>query len=157
MWFVLTLAAVIFAAGPAISQTRAELAARFGSPQSEIFLLWRNVKLTATYDARGSVCEFRIETPDHSDRVSPNLTDGRFWIDSTYVSQLIAGLVPESARQGVVESQVVGLRVGESMRVESDDTVQITRIQRSRPLLITSEVPVADRLVKIVFRRPDCR
>lgn len=157
MRFVLTLSGIILAAAPtAVGQTRAELAARFGSPQSEIFLLPQNVKLTATYDAGGGVCAFRIETPDHSERVAPNLTDVRFWIDSAYVSRLIADLVPENTRHGLVRSKAVGLRVGEQMRVESDDTVQITRIQRSRPVLITPEIPVADRLVKIVFRRPDC-
>ena len=157
MRFVLTLSGIMLvAAHLAVGQTRSDLATRFGSPQSEIFVLAQNVKLTATYDVRGSVCVFRIETPDHSERVAPNLTDVRFWIDSAHVSRLIAELVPENTRHGLVQSQVVGLRVGEHMRVESDDTVQITRIQRSAPLLITPEVPVADRLVKIVFRRTDC-
>lgn len=158
MRFVLTLLGIIFAAASgAPGQTRTDLVARFGSPQFEIFLLPQNVKLTATYDAVGNVCAFRIETPAHGERAAPNLTDVRFWIDSAHVARLIADLVPENTRRGAVQSQVAGLRVGEQMRVESDDTVQITRIQRSRPLLITSETPVADRLVTIAFKRSDCR
>lgn len=156
MRFVMTLSGIILMSAAALGQTRAELAGRFGLPRSEIFLLPQNVKLTATYDDAGSVCTFRIETSDHSERAAPNLSDVRFWMDSDHVSRLIGELVPESARRGVVESQLVGLRVGEHMRVETDDGVQISRIQRSRRLVTTSEIPVADRLVKIAFRRLDC-
>jgi len=47
------------------------------------------------------------------------------------------------------------LRVGEWMLIESDDAVQITRIQRSRRLS-APDIPVADRLVKITWKRPAC-
>jgi hypothetical protein len=137
-------------------QTRSDLATRFGAPQSEIFLLPRNIKLTATYDGGGAVCAFRIETRIHSERAAPNLTDTRYWTDSEHITRLISDLVPENSRQGTVQSRTVGLRVGEHMLVESDDAVQITRIQRSRRLLTIPDVPVADRLVNIVFRRPQC-
>jgi hypothetical protein len=138
-------------------QTRTELAARFGSARSETFLLDQNVKLTATYDASARVCTLRIETPEHSERVAPNLTDHRYWIDAQQITRLVAELVPDSARQGPIQHSSLGLRVGEQMLTESDDAVQITRIQRSRPLPITRELPVADRLVTILWKRKECR
>ena len=151
----------MFAALVAISieadgQTRTELAARFGSPRSETFLLEKNVKLTATYDGSARVCGFRIETPEHSERVAPNLTDVRYWIDAQQVNRLIAELVPEGLRSGPVQHSTVGLRVGEQMLTESDDAVQITRIQRSRPLPLARETPIADRLVTILWKRKEC-
>jgi hypothetical protein len=148
---------VLAAAQVLLGQTRTDLATQFGLPQSEIFLLPQNIKLTATYGREGKVCAFRIESREHSERAAPNLTDARFWTDSQHIKRLIADLVPENTRQGNVESRTIGLRVGEHMHVESDDSVEITRIQRSRPLLVTSEVPVADRLARIVFKRPECR
>lgn len=152
------LAAIIAAAVQAAAgQTRAELANRFGSPQAEIFFLPNNVRLTAAYGEQGTACGFRIETREHSERAAPNLTDARFWTDSELISRLIEQLVPANTHHGKVESREMGLRVGEHMRIQSDDAVEITRIQRSRPLLTSGELPVADRLVKIVFKRPDCR
>jgi hypothetical protein len=147
---------LIFGLLQAGAQTRADLTARFGAPRSEIFRAGGNIKLTATYDDAGGVCAIRIETPDHSDRVAPNLTDERYWIESEQVTELIKSLIPAEARSGEVRSRTIGLRVGERMRVESDDAVEITRIQRSRPLLPASERPIADRLVRIVFRKPNC-
>ena len=139
-----------------VAQTRPELAHRFGSPRSEIFFLPQNIKLTAMYDASDRVCAFRIETSNHSERVAPNLTDARYWIESQQVTRLIAELIPEGARRGAVQTQTMGLRIGEQALIESDETVQITRIQRSRPLLISGALPVADRLVKIAWKRPEC-
>lgn len=66
----------------ASGQTRAELAARYGAAHSEIFLVPRQIRLTATYDNTDRVCAYLVETIDHAERLSPNMTDVRFWIDS---------------------------------------------------------------------------
>ena len=148
---------IVAAVQAAAGQTRADLANQFGLAQAEIFFLPNNLKLTATYSHEGTVCALRIETREHSERAAPNLTDAKFWTDSEQIARLIGGLIPTNTRHGKVESRTVGLRVGEHLLIESDDAIEITRIQRSRPLLTTGELPVADRLVRIMFKRPECR
>ena len=139
------------------AQTRTDLAARYGPPHSEIFLLPQGIKLTAALDTSGGICALRIETPDHSERVAPNITDDRFWMSSSVVADLIKELVPEQARSGEPRSRTVGLRVGEHLRVDTWDAVEITRIQRSRRLLSTAEESSpGERLARIIFRRPEC-
>lgn len=132
------------------------MAARFGPPQWEIFLLPEHLKLTVTYDSVGSACTFRIETREHSDRVASSLTDSRYWTNAEHITRVIADLVPVIMRNGEVKASVADLRPGEQMRIESYANVDITRIQRSRRLLTSDENPIADRLVTIRFTRPAC-
>src|ERR1700689_5427553 len=155
MRFFGIICAFAMLSGQAPGQRRAGFASRFGSPRSEIFLLPGRVQLTATYDSSGAVCAYRIETPDNTERVAPDMIDERFWIDSQKVTRLIADLVPEATRRGQIHSKTLGLRVGEWMLIESDDAVQITRVQRSRRLS-APDTPAADRLVKITWKRPEC-
>jgi hypothetical protein len=157
MLLVLLVCALMALWEQASGQTRAELASRFGAAHAETFLLPHQIKLTATYDSSDHVCEYRMETPDHSERASPKLTDARFWIDSVEITRMIAELVPQSARSGPIQRDTIGLRVGERILIESDDTIQITRIQRSRPMLSAGgPLPVADRLVTMKWKRPEC-
>jgi len=157
MQFVVVVCALMALWEQASGQTRADLASRFGAAHSETFLLPHQIKLTATYDSSDHVCEYRMETPDHAERASPNLTDARFWIDSVEITRLIAELVPQSARRGPIQTDTIGLRVGEHILIEADDVIQITRIQRSRPMLsATGPLPIADRLVTIKWMRFDC-
>ena len=138
------------------AQSRADLEARFGPPRIEIFALPHNIRLTAAFNAVERVCMYRIETAAHLERGASSLSDGRYWMDSAEVTKLIAQLVPASSRRGIVDSQRVGLREGEDAVIESDDTVQITRTQRTRRVVAAPEIPVADRLVKIVYKGREC-
>ena len=141
----------------AFAQTRSDLITRFGQPWTETFLIPPNVKLNVAYGPGEHVCSLRIETVDHSQRAAPNLTDTRYWIDTGQVNRLLVELVPPTQRKGKVEHSKVGLRVGEYALIESDDSVEITRIQRNAPLLLTSKAPVADRLVTVQWKRPECQ
>lgn len=153
MRFLLVVSVLPALCGQASGQTRAELAAKYGAAHAEIFLLPHQIRLTATYDNVDRVCAYLIETTDHAEHLSPNMTDVRFWIDSNEVTRLIAELVPEGSRHGPVQTDTVGLRVGEQILIEADDTVQITRIQRSPRLVKAPSMPVADRLVTIKWKR----
>jgi hypothetical protein len=114
------------------------------------------VKLTAIYGGSDRVCAWRIETPEHSERVSPNLTDARYWIDSRTIARLLADLVPESSRRGPTKRETLDLRPGEQMIAESDQAVSIVRIHRNRRLLNMPDMPAADRLVRIAWKGTDC-
>ncbi len=138
------------------AQTRSSLAERYGQPSSEIFLLEPDMRMTVVYGPHDQVCSMRIETPMHSDRVATSLSDARFWIGAERVDRLLAELVPAATRHGKVESDRVGLRMGEYALIESDEVVVIKRIQRNSPLPLTNRFPVADRLVTVQWKRAGC-
>ena len=153
--FIATLIALILPA--AFAQSRSDLAARFGKPWTETFLVLSNVKVNAAYGPDERVCSLRIETLDHSQRVAPSLSDARYWIDAGQVTRLLAELVPQGQRKGQVHQSRVDLRHGEYALLESDDAVQIKRIQSSGVLRLASKFPVADRLVTVQWKRPECQ
>jgi hypothetical protein len=142
---------------PAFSQSRSDFATRFGKPWTETFLVLTNVKLNIAYGPDERVCSLRMETLDHSQRVAPNLSDGRYWIDAEQVTRLLTELVPDAQRKGPVQHGKIGLRHGEFALIASDDSVQIERIQRSSILAFKSTLPVADRLVTVKWKRPECQ
>ena len=155
LMFVVIAFAVILPA--AFAQSRFDLAARFGKPWTETFLVLSNVKVNAAYGPDERVCSLRIETMDHSQRVAPSLSDARYWIDAEQVTSLLEELVPQGRRKGPVQQSKVDLRRGEYALLESDDTVQIKRIQSSGVLRLAAKFPISDRLVTVQWKRPECQ
>jgi hypothetical protein len=106
----------------ATAQTASDLAARYGNPDAEQFVVRPGITLTARYAADRTACEILIE-PEHSTQ-QPDDKEPSMATDT--VSTIIDELIPESERGILLNRRI------ESMGASEYDTAEYQNMTISR-------------------------
>ena len=106
----------------AIAQTASDLAARYGNPDAEQFVVHPGITLMARYAVDRTACEILIE-PEHSTQ-QPD--DKELSMATDTVSTIIGELIPESER-GILLNRMI-----ESMGASEYDTAEYQNVTISR-------------------------
>jgi hypothetical protein len=130
----------------ATAQTASDLAARYGNPDAEQFVVRPGITLTARYAADRTACEILIE-PEHS---SQRPDDKELPMEPGIVSTVIDELIPESERG------ILLIRMIESMGASEYDTAEYQNVTISRYFVRYLPVNHDEKSARVVRKDGPC-